>query len=136
MFDFRGVSDIVYISIIIFLFIYFCTLFVCGMAGFGLEWFMKHDDTIQLINRCTQVLFFVRFYFLWNLSIRDFSEEISRYDTKPDYPQWSWDWIQVKNYWQLYSKTREKEEPWWFFPYDTRNTMIWYLEHIYYARSV
>merc|ERR1712072_505925 len=91
--DFRCASDIVYVSIIIVSFLYFCTIFICGMANIGSEWFSKHDETIQLINLSTQVLFIVRFYFLWHLSIQDFSEELDRYNTKSDYPQWSWDWV-------------------------------------------
>merc|ERR1712107_646647 len=73
--DFRGASDMIYVSMIIASFMYFCTLFIFGMSGFGVEWFTKHDKTFQLINLSTQLLFCIRFYFLWQLSIRDFAEE-------------------------------------------------------------
>jgi len=97
LFGLRSASDIIYSSITITSFLYFSTIFISGMTGLGVEWFLKHDQTIQLINVSTQVVFFVRFYFLWHLSVHDLVEELSKIDNaKPDYPQWSWDWIPTK----------------------------------------
>jgi len=92
--DCRGASNIAYTGIFMIYFVYFLSIIFLGpITGLGVEWFDKHDETIQLVNLGMQVLYLIRFYFLWHLSIRDFAKESSNYDnTKPDYPQWSWEW--------------------------------------------
>ena len=56
--------------------------------GFGLEFFVNNNETIQIVNLSTQAIFSVRFYFLWNLSTRDLLEESRTYENSdPEYPQ-------------------------------------------------
>jgi len=94
--DYRAMSNISYISMIIFFFLYFCTISILWIFGFGLEFFVDNNETIQIVNLLTQAIFSVRFYFLWNLSTRDLLEESGTIDNNdPDYPQWSWDWVQT-----------------------------------------
>lgn len=94
--DYRAMSNISYISMIIFFFLYFCTISILWIFGFGLEFFVDYNETIQIVNLLTQAIFLARFYFLWNLSTRDLLEESGTIDNNdPEYPQWSWDWVQT-----------------------------------------
>jgi len=86
--DFRAMSNISYISMMIFFFIYFCTISIFWTFGFGLQLFVNNNETIQIVNLSTQAIFSVRFYFLWNLSTRDLLEESGTYqNSDPEYPE-------------------------------------------------
>jgi len=92
----RGASNVIYVTIIVLSFLYFCITNIGGMSNLISPWYAKHSQAIELINLITKVVFCVRFYFLWNISIQDIAKELSRFSGKSKYPKWSWDWIQVK----------------------------------------
>ena len=67
------------------------------MGGFKSDWFLKLKEEMELINLIGEAMFCIRFFFLWNISIKDISEDLSTRNEKSEYPHWSWDWIQIKS---------------------------------------